>query len=100
LPVQFAYPEKGEPGGDLSVGVLGAGQSISFAFDDLDKFVDRARRNEITLFVYGYVSYGTVFDRKRSVRTYFCYRYVDGGVSDDGRPIHGFRMYKEHNHAD
>ena len=103
LPDDFAYPELGAHGADASTGTLGANQPIDFIFDDTDDFIGRARRGEIELFVYGHISYCLVFPKKDNGRmiehTYFCYRYVNGGTSADGRAVHGFRMYRDHNDA-
>jgi hypothetical protein len=100
LPAGFEYPVKGSKTGDKSVGVLGHGQSMAFDFDiDLTE-IGNARAGYCEFFVYGHVAY-QLFDRDgRIYYTRFCYQYVSGGETKEGKPIHGLRMCERHNDAD
>jgi hypothetical protein len=96
LPDNFKFPDREQIGPFpiyRSVAVLHPEKDIPFAFDFDDTLIERVRKNEIALFLYGHIDYVDVFDKDHT--TNFCYQYFPCDIGMG----HSLIMYDEHNEA-
>jgi hypothetical protein len=96
LPDDFKFPDKESADSFLiykSVAVLHPRKEVTFTFPLDFTIIERVRKNEIVLYLYGHVDYADVFGRDHSTR--FCYQYFPVAVGIG----HSLVMYDEHNDA-
>ena len=96
LPDGFSFPDQAQTGAFpvyKSVAVLHPAKSAPFTFIFDLALIERCRRKDATLFIYGHIDYVDIFDRPHVSQ--FCYQYfpVEVGIG------HSLVMYDEHNEA-
>jgi len=97
LPNNFDYPDFGSPNDKGSISYLNPGQKRIFTFPMDHSELDKTRKGEIKLFIYGHVDYVDIYGVSRSSE--FSYSY--SGVNDDkGGVTHILTMQNNHNEAE
>jgi hypothetical protein len=96
LPEGFCYPDLGDAKTERTVAVLNPGATKPFTFPIDTAEIERARKKEIVLFIYGHIDYIDIFGNQQSSQ--FNYEYVPI-FGDNGQP-RGHRLIMQARHND